>query len=106
MIVTARPLRYPTRTSLDSRSATKPSLATPRPISISPTITASIPASTTALPGSSTTASGVIVARIRGDTDESGPSTSTFDGPKTAYATRQAIVVYRPVTGGRPASSA
>ena len=53
---------------------------------MSPTSSASMPASTIALPGSSTTSSGVIAARISGETDESGPSTSTRDGPKTAYA--------------------
>ena len=58
-----------------------------------PTSSASIPASTIAFPGSSTTSSGVMAAKISGETDESGPSTSTRDGPKTAYPTRQAIVV-------------
>ena len=47
-----------------------------------------------------------MAAKMSGDTDESGPSTSTRDGPISAYPTRQAIVVYSPVTGGRPASSA
>ena len=50
-----------------------------------PTITASIPASAMALPGSSpATSSGVIAAKISGEIDESGPSTSTRDGPKIA----------------------
>ena len=49
-----------------------------------PTSSASIPASAIALAGSSATSSGVIAARISGDTDESGPSTSTRDGPKMA----------------------
>ena len=43
-----------------------------------------MPASTTALPGSPVTSKGVIAAKINGDTDESGPSTRTRDGPKTA----------------------
>ena len=47
-----------------------------------------------------------MAAKISGETAESGPSTSTRDGPARAYPTRQKIVVYRPVTGGRPASSA
>ena len=38
-------------------------------------------------------ASGAIAAKISGDTDESGPSTRTRDGPMIAYPTRQAIVV-------------
>ena len=37
--------------------------------------------------------SGTIAAKISGETDESGPSTSTRDGPNRAYPTRQAIVV-------------
>ncbi len=47
-----------------------------------------------------------MAAKINGPSDESGPSTRIFDGPVSAYPTRQAIVVYRPLTGGRPASSA
>ena len=37
--------------------------------------------------------SGVIAARISGEIEESGPSTSTREGPKSAYPTRHAIVV-------------
>ena len=52
---------------------------------MSPTITAIIPASAIAIAGSSVaTTSGVIAAKISGDTDESGPSTSTRDGPISA----------------------
>ena len=51
---------------------------------MAPTSTASRPASAIALPGSPTTSSGVIDARISGDTEESGPRTSTLDGPKIA----------------------
>ncbi len=52
---------------------------------MSPTMIAIIPARAMALLGSSpATTSGVIAAKISGDTDESGPSTSTRDGPKTA----------------------
>ena len=52
---------------------------------MSPTSTAIIPASAMAFAGSSpATSSGVMAAKISGDTDESGPSTSTRDGPKTA----------------------
>ena len=60
---------------------------------MSPTMSESIPASTTADVGSSAMTSGAMAARIIGDSDESGPSTSTRDGPKTAYPTRQATVV-------------
>ena len=60
---------------------------------MSPTINESIPASTTADIGSSAMASGAMAARIMGASDESGPSTSTLDGPKTAYPIRQATVV-------------
>ena len=62
----------------------KPSLATPSPMRMSPTMMASIPARVMALSGSPTISSGVIAARISGETDESGPRTSTLDGPKTA----------------------
>ncbi len=107
MIVMPRPVMYPTCTSLESRSATKPSFPSPRQISSSPTITASIPARAIAVPGSPpATSSGVIAARISGEIDESGPSTNTREGPNSAYPTRHAIVVYRPVAGGSPASSA
>ena len=103
MIVMPRPFMYPTCTSLESRSATKPSLPSPRPISSSPTSTASIPASAIAVPGSPpATSSGVIAARISGEIDESGPSTNTREGPNSAYATRHAIVVYRPVDRRQP----
>ena len=47
-----------------------------------------------------------MVAAIIGPSDESGPSTRTREGPNTAYPSRQRIEVYRPVTGGSPASSA
>ena len=87
MIVIPRPFMYPTCTSLERRSATNPSLPSPNPISMRPTSTAIIPASAIALAGSPpATSNGVIAAKIKGETDESGPSTSTRDGPKTAYA--------------------
>ena len=107
MITIASPFMYPTWTSLASRSATKPSFPTPNPIMINPTMTAIIPASAIAVAGSlPAITSGAIAAKISGETEESGPSTSTRDGPTIAYATRHAIVVYSPVTAGSPASSA
>ncbi len=84
MIVMARPFMYPTCTSFDRRSATNPSFPSPSPISVSPTSTASIPARAIALAGSSVTSSGVMAARISGEMEESGPSTSTREGPNTA----------------------
>ena len=52
-----------------------------------PTITAIIPASAIAVPGSSpATTSGTIAAKISGETDESGPSTRTRDGPNERVA--------------------
>ena len=78
---------------MDSRSATNPSLPRPSPTSIAPTINAIIPASAIAVVGSPATSSGVMAAKISGDTEESGPSTRMRDGPKHAYPTRQAIVV-------------
>ena len=49
-----------------------------------PTSTASIPASAIAVPASPPASSGVIAARISGEIEESGPSTSTREGPKAA----------------------
>ena len=83
-IVIASPFMYPTWTSFESRSATKPSFAIPSPTRISPTMIAIIPASAIAVSGSPATASGTIAAKISGDTAESGPSTSTRDGPMSA----------------------
>ena len=76
----ARPARYPVRTGFDSRSAMKPSFATPAATVTRPTMSASIPASAIAaswLPA----ASGRIVAAIIGPSDESGPRTRIGDGP-------------------------
>ena len=68
---------------------------------------ASIPASATAVDGSPwAPRSGRIAATMSGPSAESGPSTSTRDGPNTAYASNATTVVYSPVTGGSPASSA
>ena len=69
---------------------------------IRPTSTAIIPARVIAVAGLSAATSGRIAAKMSGDTDESGPSTRTREGPIRAYPTRQAIVVYSPVTGGKP----
>ncbi len=85
----------------------KPSLATPARSMIAATMIASIDASSTARSGSPLAAiSGRIVAAIIGPSDESGPSTRIRDGPSTAYPSRHRMLVYRPVIGGRPASSA
>ena len=43
-----------------------------------------MPASAMAVAGSSVASSGTIAAKISGDTDESGPSTRTRDGPNIA----------------------
>jgi hypothetical protein len=94
MIVMPRPFMYPTCTSTESRSTTNPSLATPSPISMTPTISASMPASMIAVDGSSpATSRGASAAKMSGDTDESGPRTRMRDGPMTAYPTRHAMVV-------------
>src|ERR1041384_663247 len=85
----------------------KPSLATEATIMMAATRIASIDARATARPGSPSAAtSGSTVAAIIGPSDESGPSTRIRDGPNTAYPSRHMIDVYRPVIGGRPASSA
>ena len=63
----------------------EPELAEPEPISISADEQGEHPGERDrASPASPPTSSGVIAAKISGDTDESGPSTSTRDGPKTA----------------------
>ena len=43
-----------------------------------------MPASAIAVPASPPASSGTIAAKISGEIEESGPSTSTRDGPKTA----------------------
>ena len=63
----------------------KPMWASPAMTMTSPTMIASIEARATARAGSPPArASGAIVAAIIGPSEESGPSTSTRDGPKTA----------------------
>lgn len=63
----------------------KPSFATPTRIVMSPTRIANIDASAIALSGSPLDASnGTNVAAIIGPSEESGPSTSTRDGPNSA----------------------
>jgi hypothetical protein len=53
-----------------------------------------MPASSIAVAGSFAPVNrGVMAAKISGDTEESGPSTSTREGPMIAYATRQTTVV-------------
>ena len=84
---------YPTWTSFDRRSATNPNFATPSPISISATIRANMPARAISLCVSPGTRRGSRAAKIIGEMEESGPSTRMREGPKTAYPTRQPIVV-------------
>ena len=68
---------------------------------------ASIEASATALAGSAwASTSGTSAAAISGPSAESGPNTRMREGPNSAYARSASTVVYRPVTGGSPASSA
>ena len=74
---------------------------------IAATMIASSEASATARLASPLAAtSGRTVAAIIGPSEESGPSTRIRDGPNTAYPSRHKIDVYKPVIGGRPASSA
>ena len=56
-------------------------------------MSASMPARAIADAGSSATMSGTMAAKMSGETDESGPSTSTRDGPKSAYTMRHTTVV-------------
>jgi|GEM_PF-3681200 len=58
------------------------------------------------LPSPPSPISGRIVAAIIGPSEESGPSSKIRDRPSTAEPSRHMIEVYRPVIGGRPASSA
>jgi hypothetical protein len=70
---------------LDSRSATKPSFATPATVIRTPTSRDSIAASPIATAGSPPEpAIGMMTAAIIGPSDESGPSTRMRDGPNTA----------------------
>ena len=85
----------------------KTSFATAPTLMIAPTMSARTDASATARAGSPLApASGRIVAAIIGPSEESGPRTRIRDGPNTAYPSRHKTDVYRPVIGGRPASSA
>ncbi len=103
----AMPLRKPTRTGFESNSARMPARANPAITHMAPMRRASIPASATAVAGSPCAPrSGRIAATMSGPNAESGPSTSTRDGPKTEYASNATTVVYSPVTGGSPANSA
>ena len=84
-MVSASPFMYPTCVGFDNSSATNPSRKTPASTVIAPTSNASSEAYATARPGSpSATVSGITVAAIIGPSAESGPSTRTLDGPKTA----------------------
>ena len=57
-------------------------------------MTASMPARAMARCGSPpATSKGTMAAKIIGDMDESGPSTRMREGPKTAYPSRQPMVV-------------
>jgi hypothetical protein len=47
-----------------------------------------------------------MIAAITAASEESGPSTITREGPKTAYASSGTIVAYSPVIGGSPAACA
>ena len=76
---------YPIWVGFESRSARKPSFAIPATIMIVPTSSAIIDASAIARSGSPFEPRiGSRVAAIIGPSDESGPRTSTRDGPKTA----------------------
>ena len=67
------------------RSAMKPSRATPTSVLMTPTKIASAEASATARAGSPLAPMrGSSVAAIIGPSDESGPNTRIFDGPKIA----------------------
>jgi hypothetical protein len=51
-------------------------------------------------------ASGAIAAAVMAQVAASGPTMSCREVPKSAYATSGRMLAYRPVTGGRPTSSA
>ena len=88
MIVIAEPVHVADLHLLREQVGDEAELADARARSRSaPTSIASIPASAIAVAGSSpATTSGVIAAKISGDTDESGPSTRTRDGPEERVA--------------------
>ena len=79
---------------LEIRSAMKPSFASPAMVIMAPTSSARVEASAIARSGSwLASTNGMSVAAMIGPSDESGPRTRIFDGPKTAYATRHRIDV-------------
>ena len=80
---TATPMRYPVRIGLESRSVTNPRRRKPATTRMTPIMIANRPASATARSGSPA-ARGRIDEAMIGASDESGPSTSTRDGPTTA----------------------
>ena len=90
----ATPFRKPMRIGLDSRSVTNPNRRAPPTTRTRPTSRARRPASATrrSAPSEPAAASGTIAAPMIGASDESGPRTSTRDGPTRAYATRAAML--------------
>ena len=84
MMIKASPFMYPTWTSLESRSATNPSFATPRPISIRATIRASMPAERDGLRWAATGQERHDGGEDHGRNGRIGPRTRTRDGPNTA----------------------
>jgi hypothetical protein len=79
------PFMYPTRTGFESRSVTKPTFAMPATTQKSPVSRASIEPNAMAR-ASSPGAIDHTTAPMSATKPESGPSTSTREGPNTAYA--------------------
>ena len=73
----------------------KPKRANPAPMHSTPAITA-IAAAAAARASGSCPATLTTAARIKGDSDESGPSTRIREGPSTAYARSGTIDAYKP----------
>ncbi len=87
-MVSASPFIYPIMVGFDRRSATNPKRARPASVVMAPTSNASIErrgqgdGPSWISPCAPT--SGKMVAAIIGPREESGPNTSTFDGPNRA----------------------
>ena len=104
-ITSARPAIKPSRMGLERKSDTNPSRSSPATTQISPTISASadVAAKKSSEPEPTRAAT---VDADRSATAELGPTKSWRDVPNRAYSTSAGKAVYRPASGGIPATDA